>query len=227
MPLQGWGRGWSVSPGGVSERTPPSACKLFALGSKCIWHSLWFQTYRHIFTSPSSAYDENTTSEITSRRRDVASTLRMGGHVTGQSIAYAATQVCQPFFFWCSFPDAFCQSLFSHCAVLVTGRRRMLVSISQLSMILLLTPSRILRMTWQRHPLMSSWSGGTGMFTSNISSQKYSYESHRCFLARSFRQLIVGLALRIHAAWCRNVGSGFRRVVQGVLANLKTPMHHN
>lgn len=53
----------------------------------------YVQAYRHIFTSPSSACDENMPSETTSRRRDVASQLRLGGHVTGRSIAYAATQV--------------------------------------------------------------------------------------------------------------------------------------
>ena len=46
--------------------------------------------------SPSSAFNENAAaSEITSRRHDVATTLRLGGHVTGRSIAYVATQVCQ------------------------------------------------------------------------------------------------------------------------------------
>ena len=58
-----------------------------------------FQTYQHIFTSPSSASDEKSKSkskpEPTARRRDVASMLCMGGHVTGRSIAYAATQVRQ------------------------------------------------------------------------------------------------------------------------------------
>ena len=53
------------------------------------------QTYRYIFTSPSSASDENLTSEPTARRRDVATMLRLDGQVTGRSIAYAATQVCQ------------------------------------------------------------------------------------------------------------------------------------
>lgn len=52
------------------------------------------QIYRYIFTSPSSASDENLTSEPTARRRDVATTLRLDGQVTGRSIAYAATQVC-------------------------------------------------------------------------------------------------------------------------------------
>jgi hypothetical protein len=50
------------------------------------------QTYRFIFTSPSSA---NKVSEPTSRRRDVATMLRLDGQVTGRSIAYAATQVCE------------------------------------------------------------------------------------------------------------------------------------
>ena len=44
-----------------------------------------------IFTSPSSAGDENDASETTSRRRDVATTLRLNNHVTPRSIAYAAT----------------------------------------------------------------------------------------------------------------------------------------
>ena len=54
-----------------------------------------FQTYQHIFTSPLSASDENKVSEPTARQRDVATMLRMDGHVTGQSIAYGATQVSQ------------------------------------------------------------------------------------------------------------------------------------
>jgi hypothetical protein len=71
------------------------------------------QAYRHIFTSPSSAYDEYMPSEVTSRRRDVASQLRLGGHVTGWSIAYAATQVCQLYFFrWRLFPHILNPSLF-------------------------------------------------------------------------------------------------------------------
>ena len=53
------------------------------------------QTYRYIFTSPSSASDENSTSEPTARRRDVATMLGLDGQVTSRSIAYAATQVCQ------------------------------------------------------------------------------------------------------------------------------------
>ena len=72
-------------------------CKSFAFASHDSHLYLTIaliQTYRHIFTSPSSASNENTApSEITSRRRDVVTTLRMGGRVTGRSIAYAATQV--------------------------------------------------------------------------------------------------------------------------------------
>jgi len=55
---------------------------------------LLLRAYRHIFTSPSSASDENMgTTKITSRRRDVATTLRLNGRVTPRSIAYAATQL--------------------------------------------------------------------------------------------------------------------------------------
>ena len=55
-----------------------------------------FQAYRHIFTSPSSASEEDIQAiNITSRRRDVASTLGLNGQVTARSIAYTATQVCR------------------------------------------------------------------------------------------------------------------------------------
>jgi len=54
---------------------------------------LLLRTYRYIFTSPSSASDKNLTSKPTARRRDVATTLRLDGQVTGRSIAYAATQL--------------------------------------------------------------------------------------------------------------------------------------
>jgi hypothetical protein len=67
----------------------------------------YVQAYRHIFTSPSSASDENVPSEITTRRRDVASQLRLGGHVTGRSIAYAATQVCQSYLISLAFLPSF------------------------------------------------------------------------------------------------------------------------
>ena len=50
------------------------------------------QAYRLFFMSPSSAGGENDASEITSRRHDVATTLRLNNHVTPRSIAYAATQ---------------------------------------------------------------------------------------------------------------------------------------
>jgi hypothetical protein len=55
----------------------------------------FFQAFRHIFTSPSSAAKEETISDVTSRRRDVASTLHMNSQVTPRSIAYTATQVCR------------------------------------------------------------------------------------------------------------------------------------
>lgn len=55
-----------------------------------------FQAYQHIFTSPSSASGENSKSEPTARRRDVATMLRMDCRVTRRAIAYAATQVSRP-----------------------------------------------------------------------------------------------------------------------------------
>ena len=53
------------------------------------------------------------TGETTSRRRDVATTLRLNGHVTPRSIAYTATQVrfCQHLLL--SFPNILYLSLFS------------------------------------------------------------------------------------------------------------------
>ncbi|KAF8148024.1 hypothetical protein B0H34DRAFT_738022 [Crassisporium funariophilum] len=51
------------------------------------------RAYRLIFTSPSSAGNENDASEVTSRRRDVATSLRLNGHVTVRSVVYAATQL--------------------------------------------------------------------------------------------------------------------------------------
>ena len=91
-----WGEGGSwISWGGLFERGPSFACKSFAFFTPYIWQSNPFQAYRHIFTSPSSASKENAaTVEITSRQRDVASTLRLNGHVTPRSIVYTATQVC-------------------------------------------------------------------------------------------------------------------------------------
>ena len=53
---------------------------------------LLLQAFQHIFTSPSSA-TKNKTSEVTSRRHDVANVLCMNNHVTPRSIAYTATQV--------------------------------------------------------------------------------------------------------------------------------------
>lgn len=50
------------------------------------------QAYRCIFTSPASASNGNS---VSSRRRDIANTLRMNGQVTPRSIAYAATQLCR------------------------------------------------------------------------------------------------------------------------------------
>jgi len=74
-----------------------------------------FQTYQHIFTSPSSASDENSESEPTSRRHDVATMLRMDCRVTGQAIAYAATQVSRPLQTYSMyFANIFFQSSSSH-----------------------------------------------------------------------------------------------------------------
>jgi len=53
----------------------------------------FFQAFCHIFTSPSLASKDDSISEVTSRQRDVASTLHMNNQVTPRSIAYTATQV--------------------------------------------------------------------------------------------------------------------------------------
>ena len=74
-----------------------------------------FQAYQHIFTSPLSASGENSKSEPTARRRDVATMLRMNRHVTGRAIAYAATQVsCPQQIHSTSFANSFFQSLSMH-----------------------------------------------------------------------------------------------------------------
>jgi hypothetical protein len=52
-----------------------------------------FQAFHHIFTSPSSASKDDLTSDVMTRRRDVANTLHMNNQVTPHSIAYSATQV--------------------------------------------------------------------------------------------------------------------------------------
>ena len=89
-----------------------------------------------IFTSPSSAGDENDASETTSRRRDVATTLRLNNHVTPRSIAYAATQVSPYCCFGASpFPDIR-SSLYFPSIIRKTGSIYMLASITPLSIIL-------------------------------------------------------------------------------------------
>ncbi|KAF8955095.1 hypothetical protein BDZ97DRAFT_1620698, partial [Flammula alnicola] len=54
---------------------------------------LLVRVYRHIFTSPSSAHEENELAKTSSRRRDVASTLHLNHRVSPRSIAYAAVQL--------------------------------------------------------------------------------------------------------------------------------------
>ncbi|KAI0263705.1 hypothetical protein BGY98DRAFT_877571, partial [Russula aff. rugulosa BPL654] len=54
---------------------------------------LLVRAFRLFFTSPSSACKENDATQVTSRRRDVASTLRLNGQVTPRAIAYTATQL--------------------------------------------------------------------------------------------------------------------------------------
>jgi len=74
-----------------------------------------FQAYQHIFTSPLSASGENSKSEPTARRRNMATMLRMDCHVTGRAIAYAATQVSQPLqIYSMSFANSFFQSSSMH-----------------------------------------------------------------------------------------------------------------
>jgi hypothetical protein len=78
----------------LSERPPSHTCKHIQI---CMFIQIQVlrpgQAYRHIFTAPSSVTSENT-SEITTRRRDVATSLGLNGCVTPRSIAYTAIQVC-------------------------------------------------------------------------------------------------------------------------------------
>jgi len=84
-----------------------------------------FQTYQHIFTSPSSASDENSESEPTSRQCNMAMMLCMDCHVTGQVIAYTATQVSRPLQTYSMyFANIFFQSLSLHWAVYQGGPGR-------------------------------------------------------------------------------------------------------
>jgi len=125
------------------------------------------QAYRYIFTSPSSASDENLTSEPTARRRDVATMLRLDGKVTGRSIAYVTTQVCQVLQMFNVSSLTIFYSSFSHLAARKSGRKIMLAFTSPHCIISSLTPSKILKTTKPRRAPRNSCNGGTGMFKSN------------------------------------------------------------
>lgn len=110
LPIWRWDWWFRVSRGWVLEGSTTCSGKLQVFSIIPFWQ---FQAYRHIFTSPSSAADENLNKASKSRRRDVASKVGLNSHVTPRSIAYAATQVCFYYLAWLSFIHFICKLLFS------------------------------------------------------------------------------------------------------------------
>ncbi len=120
------------------------------------------QAFQHIFTSPSSATNHNT-SEATSRRHNVANILHMNNCITLRSIAYAATQVHSHHLMvfsssLCSPPPPPSSSF--HSALHENGSVNTMGSTTHHSTTLSLTFSRILRMIQLTRMLVIFLNGG-------------------------------------------------------------------